>query len=103
LVGTLIMGVLFGGRRIWSRGGCFDSCGIGQGHRRQRLAGADIAMLVMRMFVLVVSMFMTMFVMVVSLMLRVGVMMFGVVRVLVTVFGGQVLSVFLALRRLGGL
>jgi len=30
LVGTLIMGVLFAGRRIWSSGGGFDGRGIGR-------------------------------------------------------------------------
>src|SRR5260370_4959411 len=90
LVGMLIMGVLFGRRRIWSSGGGFDGCGIGQGHRRQRLACENIALLVMSMIVLIVRVFMTMFMMVVIMMLCIRVVMFGLVRVLVTVFGMQV-------------
>jgi len=91
------------GRRIWSSGGGFDGRGIGRVTARQRLARADIAMLVMSMMVLIVSVFMTMFMMVVIMMLCIGVVLFGLVRVLVTVFGVQVFRVLLALRRLGGL
>src|ERR1700676_2776019 len=103
VVGMLIMRVFFMGGRIRRSGGCFGGRGIGQGHRRQRLARADIATLVMSTIVLIVSRFMTMFMTVVIMMLRIDMVMFGVVRGLVTVFGVQVFRVVLALRGLRGL
>ena len=105
LAGKLVMRVLFAGfcRAVRRGGGGLDRCGIGQRHRRQRLARADIAMLLMGMIVLIVSVFMTMFMMVVIMMLRIRVVMFGIVRVRVTVFGVQVFCVFQTLSRLRGL
>ena len=91
---------LVGGR------GCLEGGRVGQSHRRQRLAGVDMAVFVVGMFVLVVSMFVIvrMPVMIVMpgivMMLRIG-LMFGVARVGMAVFVVQVFRV--ALLRLGGL
>src|ERR1700682_4665520 len=110
LVGPLIMCVFFVGFCSGSRCsyGCLDGGRIGQGHRRQRLARINVAILAMSMIVLILSLFMivrvlVMFMMVVLMMLRIGAVMFGVVRVGVTGFGLHAFCVLLALMRLSGL
>ena len=85
--------------------GRLDGGRIGQGYRRQRLAGVNLGALVLRVIVLIVGMFVAMPVfMIVTLMvmiLGIGVVMFGVVRV--TVFGVQAFQVFVVVMRLSGL
>src|SRR5438132_1701701 len=91
-------------RAIRGSGGRLDGSRIRQGHRRQRLARINIAIVVRSMIVLVVSMFMIVRVLVMLMMLGIGVIMLGIVGAIA--FAVQVFRVFLAFlafMRLSGL
>ena len=105
LVGTRVMRVLFRAFRAGGsvrRRGCLNGRRIGQGHRCQRLAGENIAMLVMKMIMLIMRVVMVMRRLIVVMIVRMRVVvmmmpcivmvfgicvMFGVVRA--TGFGVQ--------------
>ena len=94
-----IMRARFVSSAVRRSGGRLDGSRIGQGHRRQRLARLDIAVLVIRVIAFIVGMFtivrvLVMLMMVALMMFRIGVMMFGVAGVIA--FAVQVFRVFLA-------
>ena len=82
---------------IGCRGGRLNGSRIGKGHRRQRLARLNIAMVVVKVIVLIVNMFMIvrgMLMMIALMTFRIGVVMFGVVVVIAFAFALQVLRGF---------
>src|SRR5204862_6413377 len=91
-----IMRARFVSSAVRRSGGRLDGSRIGQGHRRQRLARLDIAVVVIRVIAFIVGMFTivrmpVMLMMVALMMFRIGVM-FGVVGVIA--FAVQVFRVF---------
>src|SRR5258708_9022594 len=85
-VGFVMVIVGVGVVRLWSaigrRGGRLNGSRIGQRHRRQRLARLNIAMVVIKVIVLIVSMFMIvrgMLMMIALMIFRIRVVMFVVV------------------------